>query len=426
MPEVENWGRTHIATAERVQQVSTEQGVVDAVAQASRSGRRVKPVGALHSWSDIAMDGHTILRLDGLSGVQRGPTSDTMRVRAGTRLKDLNRSLDDVGLAMPILGSVAEQSLAGAVSTGTHGSSTVHQNIAAGVRGARLVTGKGDVLELGPGDPRLDAVRVGLGGLGVLTELTMEVVPAFRLAEAATPMPIEDVLERLPELAHTAEYLKVWWLPHTGMAMVFAAEHTAEPSTYSAIGRWIDEKVVNAVLFSGVLGLGRAVPASIPRLNRLVGLTYFHRQRRVARSHRIFNIAMPPRHQETEYAIPIEATADALRELVPFTREHRVDFVMEVRFVKADAGWMSPAHGRNSCQIGAYMGGSADQAQYFQGFEDRMLALDGRPHWGKQFKAPMATVLQRYPRADDFRELLETLDPERLFANRFIQAIREV
>ncbi|MCA9570474.1 MAG: hypothetical protein KC656_21675, partial [Myxococcales bacterium] len=170
-----------------------------------------------------------------------------------------------------------------------------------------------------------------------------------------------------------------------------------------------------------VLALARSRPSLVPALNRLVGRAYFRPARQVAPSHRVFNIAMPPVHQECEYAIPLEAARDAMRELIPFVRAHRVDFVLEVRFVAADTGWLSPAHGRDSCQIGAYMGDSADRAAYFRGFEDRMLALDGRPHWGKQFEAPMRTVLARYPKADAWLELREALDPDGRFAGPFVR-----
>ncbi|MCA9572083.1 MAG: FAD-binding protein, partial [Myxococcales bacterium] len=249
--ELTNWGRTHTSEVVRVARPTDEPGVRVAVAEAAREGRRIRPIGALHSWSDVAMDDQVALSLDGLTGVRPLPHG-RVAVAAGTRLKDLNTALDALGLAMPILGSVAEQSLAGAVSTGTHGSSVHHGNLAYGVRSARLVKADGEVLALASDDPRLDGVRVGLGALGVLTELVVDVVPAFRLAEAATPLPIDEVVEHLPTLARAAPYVKIWWLPHTGMAMVYAGAPTSEDSTYSPTGRWIDEQLVNGAVFAGV------------------------------------------------------------------------------------------------------------------------------------------------------------------------------
>ncbi|MEZ4319646.1 MAG: D-arabinono-1,4-lactone oxidase [Myxococcota bacterium] len=422
------WGRTHAVRPESLLRPVDEQGVIDAVVQARRDGRTLKPFGALHSWSDAAICPHRMLSLDAMSGVsvRTGPAGEPRAVvAAGTRLRDLNTALDDAGLAMPILGSVAEQSLAGAVSTGTHGSARAHGNLASGVRRARLVTGTGEVLELVEGDARLDAVRVGLGALGILTELEVDVQPAFHLAEGAVPMPFAQVVEQLDTLAGAAEYVKLWWLPHTGMVQVFSAERTSEPSGFSPLGRWVDEAVVNRVAFSGVLAASRVLPSAIPTLNRLVGLTYFRPRRLVAPSHRIFNIAMPPVHREMEYAIPFERTAEALAGIEQWIRDDglRVNFVVEVRFVKGDTGWMSPAHGRDTTQIGAYMAQSADLDAYYAGFEARMLALDGRPHWGKEFFAPADTVLQRYPRSADFLALAAELDPDGVFHNPFVSRL---
>ena len=399
---------------------ASEQAIVDLVNGARQRGHGVRAFGALHSWSDIALTDQLAVSLDRLSGLTR-VDGHRVTVRAGTRLRDLNRLLAEHGLAMPILGSVDPQAVAGAVSTGTHGSSRVHGNLASIVRGLRLVTGTGEVLDVREGDPRLDALRVGLGATGILSELTLEVVPAFHLREVATPMPIREAIERVDELSRSAEFVKLWWLPHTGQAIVFAADRTEAPSTFSPWGRWVDEHLINRFLFRGILAASRLAPGLTPSLNRVVGAAYFRRQERVGRSHEVFHLAMPPVHRETEYAIPVEHTQQALTELVDWVQRDRlhVNFIAEVRFVRADDGWMSPAHGHDVCQLGAYMANNPDLDTYFAGFERRMLDLGGRPHWGKEFAASGPTVRARYPRSAEWVELVRTLDPDRVFRNPF-------
>jgi len=416
------WGRTHRVDVHHLAAPTSEAEVQAVVREARDQGRRVRAHGALHSWSDAALTDGVAVTLDGLAGLVR-VDGTRVTVRAGTRLRDLNHLLDAHGLAMPVLGSVDHQSVAGAVSTGTHGSSRRHGNLASIVRSLRLVTGTGEVLEID--DERLDALRVGLGATGILTELTLDVVPAFRLRERTWTVPIGEAIEQVDALSQEAEFVKLWWLPGSGRAIVFAAERTDAPSTFSRLGRWVDERVVNRVLFRGALGATRFAPGLVGPVNKLVGAAYFRPQERVGRSHEVFHLAMPPVHREMEYAIPIEQTSEALRGHVERVRRDglAVNFICEVRFVKADPGWLSPAHGHDVCQLGAYMAESRDLRPYFDGFEAQMLALGGRPHWGKEFGADGATVRGRYPKAEAWWALVQDLDPDGLFRNAFTDRV---
>lgn len=424
MPELHTWGRTHQATAAAVVAPLEEAEVVEAVVRARARGGRVRPFGALHSWSDCALDRDVALTLDGLQGVV-AVEGDRVRVHGGTRLHALNAELEAEGLALPVLGSIDHQSIAGAVSTGTHGSAVGLGNLASLVRGMRLVTGTGEVLDLDAHDPRLDGLRVALGAGGVITELTLDVVPAFRLREVATPMPIDDAVADLDAIARSAPFVKVWWLPHTGTAIVFRAEPTREPSTFSRTGRWLDERVVNQVAFRGILGLGGRFAGLVPTLNRLVGQAYFQERVRVGRSHEVFHLAMPPVHREMEYAVPMARAAEALGAQVELVRREglRVNFIAEARFVAADDGWISPAHGQAVCQLGAYIGHGHDVARYYAGFEAAMLALGGRPHWGKEWFADPAVVRSRYPRMGDWAALVAELDPDRVFRGPYVERL---
>src|SRR5689334_18935008 len=139
------------------------------------------------------------------------PDARLVTVLAGTRLRDLSAVLLNRGWTLPIVGSIQAQTIAGAIATGTHGSSLVHGNLASLVHAMRVVDGTGDVVELGPDDPRLDGARVHLGALGVVTEVTLRIEPAFRLRQEFEHVPVDEV--DLDAAATSAEYAKVWWLP---------------------------------------------------------------------------------------------------------------------------------------------------------------------------------------------------------------------
>jgi FAD/FMN-containing dehydrogenase len=348
-----------------------------------------------------------------------------VRVQAGVRLHRLNALLAEHGLALAIVGSVTEQSIAGVLATGTHGSSLVHGNIASFVVGARLITGTGELLELDEAHPLLPAVRVGLGALGILTEVTLAVVPAFRLCERSESLPLAQAIAELEQIARSAEYVKLWWLPHTEQAIVFRYDRTDAPGEVSPLVRWLDRWLINALVFGLLLQLGRVLPAIIPPINRLVARTYLDARLAVGRSDLRLSVAMPPRHREMEYAVPLARAPEAIastRALID-RLGLRVNFLVEARFVPADDAWMSPAHGRDTCQLGAYMAEAPGIEDYFREFEQMMLRLGGRPHWGKEFSVGAADIHTMYPRAEQFVATVRELDPDAVLANEFVARV---
>ena len=393
--------------------------------QARAAGTKVKVVGARHSWSDIAMTDGVLVSLDRLQAiVGLDEAAGTVTVQAGIRLHRLNDELAARGWALPVVGSVVEQSLAGVMSTGTHGSSLVHGNMPSFVVGMRLVTGTGEILVLGPDDDLLPAARVGLGALGIITEVTIRVVPAFRLCETTETVPFAAALADLPDIARSAEYVKLWWLPHTDSVIVFRTERTDAPGAVSTFARWLDRVVVNKLAFTLLLLLGRLLPALIAPVNRVVGLTYLKPRRTVGRSDEVLSLAMPPLHRETEYSVPAEDAAEALRRTKALIDGGlSVNFIVEVRFVRGDDAWMSPATGRDSCQLGAYMAEASGIQRYFDGFEAAMKELGGRPHWGKELTCSPDEVRAMYPQAAAFDAKARELDPDGMFTNRFLDRI---
>ncbi|MFO0746279.1 MAG: D-arabinono-1,4-lactone oxidase [Myxococcota bacterium] len=426
-----NWARNQRGRPTRWHLPASEAELVALVRDVRARGERLRVVGAGHSWSAAALSDQHQVSLDrhaGVVAVDRATRRVT--VNAGTRLKHLVAALDGLGLALTNLGSIAEQSIAGAIATGTHGTGLGHGVLATQVVALRLVTGSGEVRVVGdaPGAAAdadlLDAARVSLGCLGVVSQVTLQCRDAFDLEERSWSLPFEEATAALPELARSAPHVKAWWLPHTGRVQLFAATPTDRPRAGPGrVARALDE-AVNAVAFTAVLGVGRALPAVVPALNRLVGKSYFRDRTRVDRSDRVFNVAMPPRHLEMEYGLPLDAAGPAWREVQRLIeREHlRVNFVQEARFVAADRCHLSPAYGRESCQLGAYMAPSRHSDRFFEAFERIALDLGGRPHWGKLFHAEAAALAPRYPLWARFQALRRELDPDGVFTSAFTRA----
>jgi FAD/FMN-containing dehydrogenase len=403
----------------------TESEVVAVVR--SLEGQGLKVVGAGHSFSGIAVPEQHAMSLDGLEGVvSLDADARRVTVRAGTRLRDLSRALHARGWALPIVGSIQAQSVAGAIATGTHGSSLVHGNVASLVHAMRLVDGRGDLVELGPDDPRLEGARVHLGALGVVTEVTLRIEPAFRLRQVVEHVPVDGV--DIEAVATSAEYVKVWWLPGTTHAQVVRYSRTTEPATRRPSAktlRWVDEHVMHRALFPALVGVSHRRPRMVPRTNQRLMRTYLGPATQVGQSGLVLNTPMPLRHRETEAAVRLPMAQEGYERVVELVLRERIaaDFPLEVRFVKGDANWLSPAYGGDTCQIGAYTTDGPHRDRYFAGFWEAMEGLDARPHWGKELHQNGAEITTRYPRYQRFLALRDELDPGRVFDNAFLRQV---
>lgn len=387
---------------------------------------KLRLVGGDHSWSDIAATDAVRISLDGMERVL-AVDGERVTVEAGIRIGALNAALAKRGLALSNLGSIDQQSIGGAISTATHGSGLGHGVLSTQIVGLRLLTMDGTVHELSAqSQPALfDAARVSLGCLGIITAVTLQCVPAFRLQEIARPMRVAEVVERLPALLAEGEYVKLWWLPGSDTVQVFTATPTDAPAAPRPVQEWIDAAVVSPIIFPLILAIGAMFPSLIPAIARLLAVLYFRPRRRVDHSHRVLHIPMPPRHLESEYAIPIERAGEALLRLRALiaAEDVAVNFVQELRFVAADDLPLSPANGRASCYLGAYTAAPHDAERYFAAFESLMTELDGRPHWGKLFQRTPDEFAEMYSGWADFCRLRKELDPEDRMVNPFVSRV---
>jgi FAD/FMN-containing dehydrogenase len=424
-----NWARTETSRPIAWQLPTTERDVVDIVERAGASGSTVRAVGAGHSWSRIAAPAGTAVSLDALAGsVDVAADRRTVTVPAGMRLRDLSTALLRSGLSLPIVGSIQAQSVAGAIATGTHGSSLTHGNLSSLVTALRLVTGTGEVLDISSGDERLDAVRVHVGALGVVTQATLRVQEAGRLHQSIEQLPVGAVPDALIEIAASAEYVKVWWLAHARSAQVIRYARTQDVVTRrpsAATSRWIDERLMHRWVFPGLVALQHRRPTVTAKVNERLSRIYLGAVSQVGQDGLMLNTPMPMRHRETEAAVPMSTGPEAVRRVLDLFRGGRpaVSFPLEIRFVRGDRAWLSPAQGGDTCQIGAYSTNGPDCSSYFDGFWRVMRSLGGRPHWGKELDHTAVELAPLYPDFARFAALRDELDPQRVFGGDFHRGI---
>lgn len=421
-----NWSRTERSAPSTWHLPATEAEVVTLVARVRDAGRTLRVVGAGHSFSRIAAPDDEAVSLDALDrgSLRIDDDRGVVTVPGGMRLRDLTAWLARQGLALPIVGSIQAQSVAGAIATGTHGSSLTHGNLATLVTSMRMVAGTGEVLTLAVGDERLAAARVHLGALGVVTQVSLRVRPATRLRQVVEQIPVETVPDALVDIAASAEYVKVWWLAHAATAQVVSyttttAAPTRRPSARTQ--RWVDERVMHRWVFPAVVRLQQRRPTITAGFNRRLSTRYLGAPTQVGADMLMLNTPMPMRHRETEAAVPMSAAAAAVKGVLNLFRDGRpaVNFPLEIRFVRADDGWMSPAYGADTCQVGAYTTDGPECSPYFDAFWDVMRPLGARPHWGKEFDHDVTELRPLYPHFDRFAALRDALDPDRVFGGAF-------
>ncbi|MET0673179.1 MAG: D-arabinono-1,4-lactone oxidase [Microbacterium pygmaeum] len=426
----QNWGRSERIRPQRIEFPRTTDAVRRAVQAASRRGQRVKAVGAGHSFTGIAVAPGVLLDLTDLTGLVSADTErGRVTLQAGTRLHQVPKLLAPYGLAMPNLGDIDAQSIAGAISTGTHGTGREYGGIATQVVGVTLVTADGELLVVDDdqNSELLPAVALGLGALGILVEVTLQCVPAFVLHAVERPEDLGEVLNSLDARVRASDHFEFYWFPHTDRAMTKTNTRLPESAVRAplpALGKWVDDIVVGNGLHQVACSLARTVPATIPFLNRTSVRMWGDREF-TDLSTRVFTTERSVRFREMEYALPadeVRSAFDALRALV-HERGWRISFPVEVRFAAADDIWMSTAHGRASGYIALHRYWREDPTEYFEAAEQILLAHGGRPHWGKMHTLDAGVLRDRYPRFDEFTALRDRLDPDRMFSNRYLTRV---
>ena len=403
-----------------------EEELADVLRRAAASGRRVRALGAGHSFTGAAATDGVTVRLGRMNRVlDSDAESGLVRVQAGIHLHELSPELERRGLALENLGDIDVQALAGALATGTHGTGGGFGSLASQVVGLRLVTASGEVLDCEPGDGVFEAAAVSLGALGIVTEVTLRCQPAFTMRRVDALEPLDDVLDRLDELVGSSEHFEFFTFPYGRRAFTRLRDRTTEAAPPpSRMEHLLKDVVLENAVFGAICMAGKRFPALVPRLNRFANNSMAVGTR-VEPSYRMFATVRSVRFVEMEYAIPREHTAEAVREVLDLVERRRlpVQFPLEVRFGRAEDAWLAMAHGRDTGYVAVHVYRGTQFESYFRGVEAIMDRFGGRPHWGKRHYLKAAQLRERYPRFDDFLAVRDRLDPERVFQNDYTQAV---
>ncbi|WP_434741527.1 FAD-binding protein [Micromonospora sp. SH-82] len=408
---VRNWAGNVTFNAVRLHRPAT----LDELRATVAASRRIRALGSGHSFSTVADTDGDLVRLDRLPrAVRLDPGSAAVTVTGGATYAEVAAALEPAGYALANLASLPHISVAGSVATGTHGSGRDLPGLAAAVRAVQLVGPEGDLVELSrDADPQtFPGAVVALGALGVVTRLTLDVEPSYLVAQhVRVQVPLDEVTEQADEVFGAAYSVSVFTDWSSGEAVVWLKRRTDRPAGDWAGGRAATEPLhpvpeLPADNCTAQLGVPGPWHERLPHF-------------------RPDHVPGSSGELQSEYYLPRDRTAEAvtaLRRLAPTLAP--VLQISELRTVRADDLWLSPAYGRDSTTIHfTWETDPVGVAPAIRAVEAALLPLGARPHWGKLTAADPAHIVATYPRAADFSELTAALDPTGTFRNAFLDAL---
>ncbi|HWM35760.1 MAG TPA: D-arabinono-1,4-lactone oxidase [Streptomyces sp.] len=423
-----NWAGNVAMSPARTVSPSSTAALAEAVRRAAEEGLRVKAAGTGHSFTAAAATEGMLIRPERLVGVRElDRKAGTVTVAAGTSLKHLNETLAAAGLSLTNMGDIMEQTVSGAVSTGTHGTGRTSASLAAQVTGLELVCADGSVMRCSQEENAdvFAAARLGLGALGVISEMTFSVEPEFLLTAREEPMSFERVTADFEQLLAENEHFEFYWFPHTDGCNTKRNNRTGGPAQpLPRVRGWVDDELLSNGVFQAVCSLGAAAPAVVSSIAKISSRALSARTYTDI-PYKVFTTPRRVRFVEMEYALPRGAAMEALRELKELLERSRfqVGFPVEVRTAPADGIPLSTSQGRETAYIAVHMYRGTPHESYFTAAEQIMIAHGGRPHWGKLHSRDAAYLASVYPRFEEFTRIRDRLDPGRVFGNDYLRRV---
>ncbi|MDH5738317.1 MAG: FAD-binding protein [Gammaproteobacteria bacterium] len=417
-----NWSGLLSCHPEAVMVPESEHELIRLLTSPETGTRHIRPVGYGHSFSPLIPTNDILLSLSRLSGLvsTESQTSEATFL-AGTRMSDMGMALQDNGQAFINMADIDRQSLAGAISTSTHGTGADLGSLSSYVTGLTLVTPDGIRLECdSKRSPDIfQAARVSLGALGVITRIRLKNRETYRLKKTTWGEKTHSVLERAEELLRTHRHFEMFPMVNSDMAIVQTIDETSEALTdIPGPDTEGDETLRKLQEFGGYLPwLRRWLTNSA--IEEMQPMSF------VGESWQVLPSARNMKFNEMEYQIPLAAGPQCLKEILATIEKESVDIVfpLEYRYVKGDDVWMSMFNGRDSCSISVHHFADYDHRPYFDLIEPIFWKYEGRPHWGKIHTLSAKTLQPLYPHWDDFMSIRERLDPGGRMLNKHLSKL---
>jgi len=422
---MKNWSGIVQFEPEVVEYPDSEEAVQRLVQRAAEQGKTVRVIGTGHSFTDLCKTDEVLLSLDsyqGLVSVDKEKCQAT--AKGGTKLTTLGDLLFEQGMAMENMGDIDVQSIAGTISTGTHGTGMEFGTISTQVIGLRFVNGKGEIVDCSvSNNPELfKAAQVSLGLFGIITEVKLQCVPTHKLVLQNGKEAIESVLNTFEKRLAENRNFEFYWFPQSESFWTKTSNIVKEEA--AKIRLW--HKAFDYGVENGVFLVLNELSHNFPSTSKGVAnfmASQVSSYRKVFHSHKVYATTRLVRFNEMEYNVPLETFKDVFRDVRKCvnTRHKNIVFPIENRNVKGDDILMSPAYGRDSAYIACHTYHKQDHLPYFKDLEEIFRSYGGRPHWGKLNTLAANDVVELYPEFETFLKFRAEQDPDKVFVSPYFR-----
>lgn len=418
-----NWAHTSESRPAKTFYPTSITDVCSIVKEAAVQNKTIRVVGASHSFTKLVETDDWLISLDRLTGIDKlDKVGNTVTVFAGTRLSELGEELGQRGYSQENLGDINVQSVAGAITTGTHGTGISFGNLSSQVTEIVLVTATGDVLTISEEENPylLKASLLSLGSLGIIVKLTFKIIQSPVYEFHSYKLEYSKLEAQLEQLIKTNRHFEFYLFPYSDLVQIKTMNMTEQRPQKTTFYHFKNLLLEN-YLFYFVSECCRFFPKTSKFFSRL-SAKGIGTSRIAAHSYQLFATPRLVRFREIEYCIPLQHLTAALREvrLAIERNKYAVHFPIECRTVKADDIWLSPSYERDSAYIAFHMYKGMPYETYFHDMEKIMQKYAGRPHWGKMHSVSADQLSKLYPRLQDFLTVREQLDPNGIFLNDYV------
>ncbi len=409
---LKNWSGNLEYSTDNVFYPKTLEDVQNSVRQCTK----IKALGSRHSFNSIADSTENQISLKEINKVvSLDKEARTITVEAGIKYGEVCQYLHENGFALHNLASLPHISIAGAISTATHGSGVKNGNLSTGVAAIEFVNAAGEVVSITKNDPAFNGAVVGLGALGVVTKVTLDLLPTFNMQQV--------VYRNLPMAELEKNFLAI-------MSAGYSVSLFTDWRNKNVNEVWIKSRVEEGVpidiapeFYGAKLATQNMHPVeALDAVNctdqlGLPGVWYERMPH--------FKMGFMPsagKELQAEYFVPLENGYEAMMAVESLHKKISPHlFISEIRAVDADDLWMSPCYKKPCIAIHTTWKQEWDTVMSLLPLmEEKLAPFNARPHWAKLFTLSPDVLQSRIEKLDDFRQLLNQHDPEGKFRNAFI------
>ena len=422
-----NWSGSVKAHPKKILHPNSEEEIAQIVVKAGATEQKIRVVGSGHSFSPLVHTNDILLSLDNMQGlIDVDKVAQTATVWAGTKLRRLGALLHEKGLAQENMGDIDAQSIAGALSTGTHGTGVNLGTLSTQIHEITFVNGLGEiqVVSLASNPALFKAAQVSIGTLGIITKVKLNLSQAYKIECETAKMTLDECMARLPELKLENRNFEFFWFPHTAKVQIKKMNSTDAPAKDPGVVKKIEKLVVENWLFLCLSTLAKWIP-SFSRIVARISAWGIGSGKSVNWSFKIYATPRLVKFQEMEYNVPAACFEAVMKEIksVIVQNNIRVHFPIECRFVKRDEITISPAYQRDGAYIAVHQFKGMPYKDYFAKCEAIFRKYDGRPHWGKINTVTKEEFASLYPKWEEFNSIRKQMDPKRIFLNNYLEQI---